>query len=44
MRVMLIGIGCAVALIIAVAALRVVRARGTENRNRILREYVRRTY
>jgi len=34
---MLVGIGCTVALIIAVAALRVVRARGIENRDRIIK-------
>jgi hypothetical protein len=41
---MLIGIGFAVALIVAVAALRVVRTHGRQHNNRILRDHVRRTY
>jgi hypothetical protein len=42
--VMLIGIGFAVALIVAVAALRVARTHGRQHGDRILRDHVRRTY
>ena len=41
---MLIGIGFAVALIVAVAALCVARTHGRQHSDRILRDHVRRTY
>ena len=42
--VMLVGIGCAISLVIAVVMMRSAKARSKQNRNRILRDYVRRTY
>ena len=41
--VMLVGIACAISLVITIAIMRA-RARSKQNRNRTLRDYVRRTY
>jgi hypothetical protein len=41
---MLVGIGCVIGIVIAIAMMRSAKARSKQNRNRILRDYVRRTY
>jgi hypothetical protein len=41
---MLVGIGFAIGLVIAVAIIRSSKRRSKQNRNRIFRDYVRRTY